>query len=384
MVFAILATDRGDVVELLDAQGTPFAAYRYDPWGNPQGSGNVGVGVWIQSTALIGETLATDIATRQPLRYAGYFYDSESGFYYLSARSYDPKTAQFLSKDPIDSDGEESPYQYCSGNPVSLIDPSGLLTLEGLFGGISAGFARLFDLGSPLGGLVRGLERHLEKMSARASHIPGGRTTSLMELLRSNSSDQLLAAMLATTLEAGNYDDAAYILTHGFGLDVTGEELAQAMRYLDEYTRNAPQPGATDLAAAGAGGKPKSTVGGWIKSLQHPSCTHRKKVTLEWVVFTERYLRHYGRGSAANVLGDIVGGLSGSLGVTFAIELIKHANDVLIAGGITFKWIYCPVCWGNWWYVDGIPIAHWHQRQDYVWLPYPPQPTVYDYDPYTV
>lgn len=70
--------------------------------------------------------MASDIALRQPLRYAGYFYDSESGLYYLSARTYDPKTCQFLSKDPIDSDGEESPYQYCSGNPVYSSTPAAL------------------------------------------------------------------------------------------------------------------------------------------------------------------------------------------------------------------------------------------------------------------
>ena len=76
MVFALMTTDRGDVVELLDAAGSPFAAYRYDAWGNPQGSGNVATGIWSQSTALINSTLATDIARRQPLRYAGYCYDS--------------------------------------------------------------------------------------------------------------------------------------------------------------------------------------------------------------------------------------------------------------------------------------------------------------------
>jgi RHS repeat-associated protein len=70
------------------------------------------------------EAVADAIATRQPLRYASYCYDSESGLYYLSARHYDPKTAQFLSKDPIKSD-ELSPFQYCAGNPATDVDPSG-------------------------------------------------------------------------------------------------------------------------------------------------------------------------------------------------------------------------------------------------------------------
>jgi RHS repeat-associated protein len=124
--FGMVTTDRGDVVELLDAAGNPFAAYRYDAWGNPQGNGNVGTGIWSQATNLIQDPqVASDIASRQALRYASYCYDSESGLYYLSARSYDPQTRQFLSKDLARADGEASAYQYADGNPVSNTDPSG-------------------------------------------------------------------------------------------------------------------------------------------------------------------------------------------------------------------------------------------------------------------
>jgi RHS repeat-associated protein len=126
VVFGIITSDRGDVVALLDAAGAPFAAYRYDAWGNPQGSGNVATGVWSQASSPITDTLAAQIAGRQPLRYAGYYYDSESGLYYLSAREYDPQTGQFVCGDPAKTDGEESEYQYCAGNPVGRIDPSGL------------------------------------------------------------------------------------------------------------------------------------------------------------------------------------------------------------------------------------------------------------------
>lgn len=126
VVFGMVTTDRGDVVELLDAAGNPFAAYRYDAWGNPQGSGNVGTGIWSQTTSLISVSqVASDIAGRQVLRYASYCYDSESGLYYLSARSYDPETRQFLSKDEAKADGEESEFQYCGGNPIERKDQTG-------------------------------------------------------------------------------------------------------------------------------------------------------------------------------------------------------------------------------------------------------------------
>jgi RHS repeat-associated protein len=125
VVFTLLTTDRGDVVELLDAGGAPFAAYRYDAWGNPLGTGNLGTGIWTQSTGLVTADVANAIASRQSLRYASYCFDSESGMYYLSARHYDPQTRQFLSKDLSRNDGEQSAYQYCGGNPVTYADPTG-------------------------------------------------------------------------------------------------------------------------------------------------------------------------------------------------------------------------------------------------------------------
>ncbi len=118
--FGIVATDRGDVVALTDVSGAAFAGYRYDTWGKVMSASTQAV------AGSLSATLAADIASRQPLRYAGYCYDAESSTYYLSARQYDPMTRQFLTKDPAKADGEESAYQYCGGDPVGKVDPSGL------------------------------------------------------------------------------------------------------------------------------------------------------------------------------------------------------------------------------------------------------------------
>ena len=119
--FGILATDRGDVVALTDVSGAAFAGYRYDTWGKVMSASTQAV------AGSLSATLAADIASRQPLRYAGYCYDAESSTYYLSARQYDPVTRQFLTKDPAKADGEESAYQYCGGDPVGKVDPSGMV-----------------------------------------------------------------------------------------------------------------------------------------------------------------------------------------------------------------------------------------------------------------
>jgi RHS repeat-associated protein len=118
-VFGLVTTDRGDVVALTDANGTPFVSYRYDAFGRDLGTLAPGGGS-------VNATTAAAIASRQPLRYAGYVYDAESALYYLSARHYDPATFQFLQKDPAKADGEESAYQYCGGDPTENTDPSGM------------------------------------------------------------------------------------------------------------------------------------------------------------------------------------------------------------------------------------------------------------------
>ena len=68
-----------------------------------------------------------------PLRYRGYFYDPETGFYYLNSRYYDPATRRFISADNLldisNFDGMNL-YAYCLNNPVMYSDPDGDIALE--------------------------------------------------------------------------------------------------------------------------------------------------------------------------------------------------------------------------------------------------------------
>ena len=65
---------------LVDANGVQVAAYDYAPYGK-----------------IISAT--GDIAEINPLRYRGYYYDSETGFYYLQSRYYDPEISRFINGD---------------------------------------------------------------------------------------------------------------------------------------------------------------------------------------------------------------------------------------------------------------------------------------------
>lgn len=117
-LFRVMTDDHGDVLALADASGDTFAKYSYGVFGESESTSS-------RASTVIPSTLAAEIAAANRLRYAGYDFDPWSGVYYLQARYYDPATKQFLSRDPIGADGEESAYQYCGGNPVELIDPTG-------------------------------------------------------------------------------------------------------------------------------------------------------------------------------------------------------------------------------------------------------------------
>ena len=52
--------------------------------------------------------------------------DNETGLYYYGARYLDPTGAMWLSVDPLfEKYAGMTPYNYCAGNPVKLVDPDG-------------------------------------------------------------------------------------------------------------------------------------------------------------------------------------------------------------------------------------------------------------------
>jgi len=67
-----------------------------------------------------------DGTIENPLRFAGQYYDSETGLHYNYFRYYDPTTGRYLTSDPIGLDGGLNTYLYAEGNPLRYIDPLGL------------------------------------------------------------------------------------------------------------------------------------------------------------------------------------------------------------------------------------------------------------------
>ena len=105
---------QGDVQSIVHANGGAVVEYVYDTWGN-----------LISATG----TLASTLGTLNPFRYRGYVYDTETGFYYLTTRYYDPATCRFLNADGYISTGQgttgHNMFAYCGNNPVMNVDHSG-------------------------------------------------------------------------------------------------------------------------------------------------------------------------------------------------------------------------------------------------------------------
>ena len=64
--------------------------------------------------------------SESPYTYRGYYFDAETGLYYLNARYYDPEVGRFTQEDTYQEDNlEYNFYGYCSANPVLYQDNNG-------------------------------------------------------------------------------------------------------------------------------------------------------------------------------------------------------------------------------------------------------------------
>ncbi|MED9821389.1 MAG: RHS repeat-associated core domain-containing protein [Christensenellales bacterium] len=105
---------QGDVVAMIDANGTQVVEYYYDAWGVP--------------VAKTGSMAAT-LGTVNPFRYRGYVYDEETGLYYLRSRYYNPVWKRCINSDSNLNSGcivfSSNQFCYCLNNPIAGVDING-------------------------------------------------------------------------------------------------------------------------------------------------------------------------------------------------------------------------------------------------------------------
>ena len=123
---------QGDVVGLYSSTGAQVVSYTYDPWGK---------------LLSVTDTSGTDIGAINPLRYRGYYYDTETGFYFLQSRYYDPTVGRFINADGYVSTGQGisgyNMFAYCGNDPVNRSDPTGKFWGAAIILGVAAAILAL-------------------------------------------------------------------------------------------------------------------------------------------------------------------------------------------------------------------------------------------------
>ena len=128
----------GDVVAILDDMGNIVGSYEYNAWG--------------EITSQDGA-----IANINPFRYRGYYYDVETGFYYLQTRYYDPTICRFINADNYELvstlgsvPGQLNMYAYCNNNPIMYTDETGAFAISLTMLGLIIGAV----IGATAGGII--------------------------------------------------------------------------------------------------------------------------------------------------------------------------------------------------------------------------------------
>ncbi len=115
---------QNDVIAIADAWGNILCRYEYDAWGKVLSiTGDV---------AWLGQL--------NPIRYRSYYYDNESGYYYLQSRYYNPEIGRFINADGFAGINMDivsyNIFAYCSNNPVNCSDYSGQGKISAFFKGL--------------------------------------------------------------------------------------------------------------------------------------------------------------------------------------------------------------------------------------------------------
>jgi RHS repeat-associated protein len=149
----------GSVIAVLNTSGAVVGTYGYDPWGVITASTGTAVNAY---------------------RYAGGYFDIQTGLTKFGTRYYDPALGRWTQQDPIagtiGDPGRVNRYTYVGDDPVTRTDPTGRSWVSTLVG-VTTGIL----VGSTCGALVIGLEQEANPAADYACYVAGTGATEWAE-----------------------------------------------------------------------------------------------------------------------------------------------------------------------------------------------------------
>lgn len=219
--FFALTNAQGDIIAFYNDAGNRVVTYEYDAWGNV-----------VKSI----DTTGINFAELNPIRYRGYYYDSETGLYYLQSRYYNPKVGRFLNADGQLNDDVlgNNTFAYCSNNPITRSDDSGqgwwafaCATIGGLAGAASVIASNRITgekwysgaVGAFAGGFVGGLMFALSGNAVASAYVSTAVESTVNEIL-TYTKFSFLSNSKQKTLTSNNISNS--LLTIGIDTIVGG------------------------------------------------------------------------------------------------------------------------------------------------------------------
>ena len=246
----------GNILGIISQNGQIVVQYSYTSYGVCSISGN------------------TSLGNENPFRYKGYYYDVETGLYYLTTRYYDPEIGRFISPDSVDYLDPQSInglnlYAYCNNDPVNYCDPSGHFAILSFLAGlgisaligavvgataytISEGFSYAITgewswswaqfVGNTLGGALGGALSFISPASSSVliGGLTGFSSTAFSMILQNQweGTDYSVGQIIGTSVFAGFISAGATGLTNAIKIPGLNSGEIRILQYLNKLLQN--------------------------------------------------------------------------------------------------------------------------------------------------
>ncbi len=134
LIRAYVHDDSAPIAQVTKGTTDTLAYLHADAFGTPRIATDAARSmVWRYDGNAFGDTLPNEDPdgnrkkTTVNLRFPGQYYDAETKLHYNWHRYYDPRIGRYVTSDPIGLEGGLNTYAYVGGNPLTEVDPEGLL-----------------------------------------------------------------------------------------------------------------------------------------------------------------------------------------------------------------------------------------------------------------